>query len=155
MQRETYQHSQVYAVIWWLVPLTTLGGALLGYLSGDPDHPVGTAILLSMGALLMLVFGRLKVRLDDQSLRWHFGFLGWPRWKLPLSQIRQVAKCSVSGIGGSGIQRAGGHWVYSAGGSHGVQLWLKDGRQLRLGSDDHERLKAAIEHRLAAASGAA
>jgi hypothetical protein len=137
--------------MWWLLPLSTAAGALIGYVSGDPDHRTGAAILLGMGALLLLVFGRLKVQLDDEALSWHFGFLGWPRWKLPLSQIQRVEKCSVSGIGGSGIKRVAGHWVYSAGGSHGVQLWLNDGRQLRLGSDDHERLKSAIESRLGAA----
>jgi hypothetical protein len=148
MSLPIYQHSQVYRAIWLILPLTMGVSAALLYGSAEPDADVGIAILVLSALGILLLFGRLRVELDGSHLRWRFGWLGWPRWQLQLADIQAVSKCSLDDVPGSGIKRSRSGMVYSAGGNQGLRLSLSDGRSLRLGTPQAERLCALLQARI-------
>ncbi len=146
-----------------VVEISYVGG--LGFFVGAHwyafPNVVSGAVLLG-GALLVFLpamFGRLVIRVDDEAVTARFGFLGWPRQRVPLSHIeraRAVSYHPLRQFGGWGI-RAGKlegelTGVYSVRGNRGVLLELTEPRRVcivqakrfLLGSREPERLVAAI-----------
>lgn len=150
MATPVYRHAQTYRALWWIVPLSMLVGLL-----SQLYAPRGTGVwwpaalmVAGTGVATLLFLGRLVVQLDDRSLSWSYGFVGWPRWRVTLADIADVEKHRLTGIG-SGIRATRAGREYTAGTGHAVRLTLRDGRRIVLGSDDHERLAALIANRTA------
>jgi hypothetical protein len=118
--------------------------------------PAAIGLLL---VLLPLMFGRLVIAVDEESVTAVFGFLGWPSQRVPLSEIvraRAIDYRPILTFGGWGIrfgrlegERTG---VYSIRGTRGTLLELNTPRRVcsiqttrfLLGSQEPERLVAAI-----------
>lgn len=143
-----YRHVQLYTTLWLILPLAaavTLGVALV---SGPLD--LSNAALLSLPVLLLalLLLGRLVIELDGPHLRWHFGYVGWPRWQLALADIRQVERSQAPSMAGSGIKGSRQKRLYNVTiGGPALLLTLHDGRTVMLGTPEPERLAAFIEAR--------
>jgi hypothetical protein len=148
MRMPSYRHSQVLTVLWWLMPCVALASSLsiLGTHATGAGLPVALTVALQAG--LLLVFGRFTIELDNHEIEWHFGLLGWPRWRLPLSDIVSVEVARSSWREGWGIRRTREGMLYNAQGYGAVRIRKRDGSSLRLGTDEPERLKTFIEARL-------
>ncbi|MBP6336716.1 MAG: hypothetical protein KA375_03905 [Vitreoscilla sp.] len=148
MHMPAYSHSQSMKSLWLILSasalLISVTVALLP--EGSPVWPL--APILMVHAALLLVFGTLTIELDAQGIEWRFGFLGRPRWQLALDDIASVELTRISWLEGWGIRYTREGMLYNAHGLGAVRLRLKNGRNLRLGSDEPERLKAFIEGRL-------
>lgn len=144
----SYQHVQLFTSLWTLMPLTSVGVALVLWLTGDPQAQLGVGIVLATTTLALAVFGRLVVEVAADSVRWQFGWLGLPRWTLPLAQIERCEPgrgCTT----GAGIKGTRQHREYTAAlGSSAVRLVLRDGRSILIGTPEPDRLRAFIEARL-------
>lgn len=154
MSEVNYERTQWLRMLWWLLPLPV---AALGWywLSGAPSvypsNPVlGWVLAAVLPATGLVMLGTLTVRVDDRSLRWHFGFIGWPRWHLALSDIAAVEVARTHWFEGAGIRFTREGRLYKAAGKGAVRITLHNGSRLRLGSDEPERLAAFIAARLAA-----
>ena len=149
MAQPAYQRSQVLWLLWVVLPGTALlTWWLAGAVQAEPQVQLAVAAVAASELLVLAGLGRFVVRVDDHTLHWQFGYLGWPHWQLPLADIRAVEQARCTWVEGWGIRRTKEGMLYNARGSGAVRLTLKDGRRLRLGSDEPDRLAAIIAARL-------
>ena len=117
-------------------------------LGSKPAPPAVLAGVLVFFVLLYLWVFRLVVRVDGQSVRAEFGYLGRLNFRWTRDQIRScepVTYRPLRDFGGWGIRfGAGGKRCYSARGNRGVLLET-DKRQVTIGSQRPEELAAAIQ----------
>ncbi|MDE2275010.1 MAG: hypothetical protein KGK09_01820 [Burkholderiales bacterium] len=151
----TYERRQWLRLLWLALPLAALAlawrhlHATGGLGSPSPSRPLLAAALgLGVPGLVLLLLGCLTVQVDARALRWHFGFVGWPRWQVALADIAAIELTRTRWYEGTGIHRTREGWLYNAGPGGAVRIRLKSGRQLRLGSDEPERLAAFVTRRL-------
>lgn len=148
MHMPSYSHSQSMKSLWLIVTASALliSVTVARLPAGDPVWPLAP-ILLGHVALL-LVFGSLTIELDAHMIEWRFGLLGKPRWRMPLDNIASVELARTSWLEGWGIRHTREGMLYNAHGFGAIRLRLKNGRSLRLGSDEPEHLKTFLEARL-------
>lgn len=138
----------------WPVAIACLGGWLIAAvaISHAPHDalPLAMAFVSTLTVLVFAVFGSLLVELDARELRWQFGWLGVPHWRLPLSRIHAVEATRQRWWEGWGIRFSREGTLYSASGLDAVRIVFVDGRTVRLGSSDAQALVAAMRPRLGA-----
>lgn len=151
MRHAIYTRTQALQLLWAIsLPVTVGVGALLVAEKGAVGWP-GVALLLLVVAGVLLVLGHFTVEVGEGRVEWRFGMLGWPRWQVALDQVTRVEVTATTRLEGWGIQRTKSGMLYNAQGLGAVRLHLRDGRTLRLGSDEPERLAGFIAARLPAA----
>jgi hypothetical protein len=139
MPKEQYRHVQTgWAIIWVMIAAATL--LPLVALASGGSFPVA---LVGILLLPLAMFSTLTVVVDDTYLSFHFT-LGLIRKRIPLRQIRQFAPVSNPWYYGWGIHLYPGGALYNVSGSRAVEILLKGGRRLRLGTDEPERVCSAI-----------
>lgn len=124
------------------VAAAVLGALLL--VAGAGAVAVWVAGLLVATAL---VFATLTVAVDDRDLRFWFG-PGLIRKRIPLADVRSWRLVENSWLLGWGIRIYGRGVLYNVSGLHAVELSLRDGRQLRLGTDEPAAVAEALRERL-------
>lgn len=145
----SYERRQVLWLLWIVLPGTAaLTWWLAGAVQAEPRAQLAVAAVAASELLVLAGLGRFVVRVQGDTLHWRFGYLGWPHWQLPLADIRTVEQARCTWVEGWGIRRTKEGMLYNARGSGAVRLTLKDGRRLRLGSDEPDRLAAFIAARL-------
>jgi len=145
----TYQHRQ----IGWLNLMAAgivLVVALALLATGDRLEPSPLTLGLALGvpALLAGIFGSLRVEVDAKALRWRMGWLGWPRWELPLSEIVAVSADRQSWMEGWGVRWTLRGMLYSVSGLQTVRVVQRNGKALRIGTDDAQGLLQALQAHL-------
>ena len=93
--------------------------------------------------LIMSLFATLTVEIRDGFLRFRFG-LGLIRKKLKIAEIESCEVVRNPWYYGWGIHATGKGWVYNVSGFEAVEIFLSDGRRLRIGTDEPELLRKAI-----------
>jgi hypothetical protein len=144
-----YRHTQPYVMLWVVLLLSCGAGAAISWSAGGPGALQGVAFIVLSLVLGLLLLGRLVISVDNEAVRWHFGFMGWPGWHTPLKDIlgTEVAKANV--YFGSGIKGSMKHRQYNVvSGGPALRLQLMDGRQVTLGTPEPQRLQGFIEARL-------
>jgi hypothetical protein len=148
MTEAIYRHVQAFRFLWLSLPLMTLWAGKLVLDSGDPGARPALAIVGATSAALLLLLGRLVVELRGGVLRWHYGFVGWPRYQAALGEIVRLERVRTSPWQGAGIRGLGKHRLFNASlGGPALRLTMRDGRTMTLGTPDAERLAAFIEAR--------
>jgi hypothetical protein len=149
-----YRHVQAVQGLWFVLP-ASLGGTALGLRLAMPHESglVPAVILLAVGLGSLLVFGRLVIEVvgagSAAELRWRFGWLPWPRWRLPLAEVAAAESARSTWLEGWGIRSTREGALYNASGFAAVRLRLKNGKSIRLGTPEPERLRAFVQARLA------
>jgi hypothetical protein len=148
MSDPSYRSTQAMTLLWIMLPTATIASATGVFLGTPADLSRVAGMQLAVFSAILLVLGRLVIELDDEELRWSFGFVGWPRWRLPLRDIASVEVAESTWLEGWGIRRTRQGWLYNAWGRRCLRLVRHDGKVTRLGCADPERLRAYIEARL-------
>ncbi len=141
--------------MWLLFPILAGTGLFIlkihdSVATSGPSPSAGVVLASATCALIPLLLGRLVTELRGDSLRWHYGWLGWPRWRVELDDIVTVEPARSSWVEGWGIRTTGEGMLYNSSGTQAVRLTLRDGRRLRLGTRDPQRLAQLLRDRLAA-----
>lgn len=151
LRHPAYQHDE------WLWPVLLVapagmafGAGVLWTLEGAAAWPL-IVLMATLAAVVALLFGRLRIESDARTLRWQFGFLGWPGWQLALDDVIAVERAKARFSEGAGIRRTAEGPLYRALAPTVVRLHLRDGRRLRLGTPEPQRLIAFLEPRLGGA----
>lgn len=159
-----YFREVQFARQWWvtLLLVITTGATLYGLFQqlvlGRPwgNHPVSNeAFLLIEGALVAFVIWihliRLETRVEDDALVIRYTGL-WPTRRIPLwdiSQARAVTYNPLLSCGGWGVRWRGKGMVYNARGNRGVEIELRDGRNVLIGSQRPDELTETLQSRMA------
>ena len=140
-----YEHTQRGTTIL----VTFLAGALL-LLAMASILPARQGLLFTIIGVLGIcgfLFSSLTVRVTERTLRWEFGF-GLLRKEVPLAEIEGTEVTRTTFLQGWGIHYTDRGWLYNVSGFQAVVVSLKSGKTFLLGTDEPERLQAAIRHAL-------
>ena len=143
-----YRHRQTGVVILvafgMALVLNVLFIFLLPWEGGDEP---GRTVLLVTTVLLVVVtacFGSLTIRVADGRLSWQFG-PGPVRKSVPIGEVVEVRATRMSALAGWGIRWTPQGWLYNVSGLDAVEVTLRSGKRFFLGTDEPDRLIAAIQ----------
>ncbi len=140
----TYVHTQPGTVIRWSFAAALVAAAAAA-LAREWLPVVGTVALVT--CLGLALFHALTVEVDRQGVRLRFG-IGLIRKSIPLSGIRAAREVENRWWYGWGIRLTPHGWLWNVSGLKAVELELESGRRFRIGTDEPDRLHAAIESAL-------
>jgi hypothetical protein len=140
MTHRAYHHTQVGWTM--ILSLGGIGVLLLAVLHGSELPILGLVTAVLFGGLLLL-FGTLTVDIDQEHLGFCFG-IGLVRKRIALADIRHYEAVRTRWYHGWGIHLAGRGWLYNVSGLDAVELVLRNGKTLRIGTDEPDALVAAL-----------
>lgn len=139
---ETYRHRQ-----WGIVSIGVFLMAGAGVLIlNDFAFPLGAPLLgvvFGILTLTALVFSSMTIEVNESDVTWFFG-PGVLKKSLPLEEVGSCKKVKNPIWMGFGIHAFGTGWIYNVSGLLGVEIELKGGAFVRLGSDQPNYLCQAI-----------
>ncbi|WP_199528979.1 hypothetical protein [Pseudoalteromonas sp. bablab_jr010] len=100
-------------------------------------------IILSINLLVTLLFFSLTIVIDEQKLRWYFGF-GVIRKDVELSQIAETSAFKTKWYQGIGIRMLSDGWLYNASVGQAVKITLADGKNIYLGCKNVDALQQVL-----------
>lgn len=141
MSSERYRHIQFSRLIVIIVVAINAVGAAIAIASGV----LSAAIVFGVTALVLVpLYGWLTVTVDDTHVVVRFG-VGLIRKRFALGDVTATQPARLPWYYGTGIHRMRGGWLYKVGGPDAVQLDLAGGSRALVGTDEPERLIAAIQ----------
>lgn len=152
----TFVEMQLVKPLWLYLTLLIIiiGGNLIIRPVGDIYLLIPRMFLgLTFLVLFFLFFGMLTIRISATELTWSFGYLHYPRWRQPLSDIVQVELTKVNWLYGWGIRFTSEGRLYNAQGFSAVRITKRDGTKFRLGSADPQRLATFLQAHIVKPSG--
>lgn len=143
-----YAHTQKAGVPFYaILVLGIFVCVMMLFAVGVPPVPV--CILMPLVLLwAILLMSSLTVTMDDQFLRVRFG-PGVFFKKIPLSEIAATGPKYTTYIWGWGIRWYPVGWLYNVAGFQSVEVILKNGRKVRIGTDEPEKLAETIMNTIA------
>ncbi|MFH1435733.1 MAG: hypothetical protein ABIJ56_08470 [Pseudomonadota bacterium] len=144
MFREEYRHRQSGWVIIVAMALFYLILVPVQLAIGEYGFLTLLFLLPPIGVLL---FGWMTVVVDDHEVRFHMG-MGLVRKHFTHSDIRTFRKVRNSWILGWGIHGFPGGLLYNVSGFWAVELLLRSGKRVRIGTDEPDALCRAIEKKI-------
>ena len=145
-----YNHKQ----FGWVTFVGLLCGLLMClyvYNTSAPFAGMGKWIALSVCILIAVcipLFSWLTVTIDEKNIVVVFG-IGLIRKKIPLSNIKEAVVVKNKWWYGWGIRyvfKSG--LMYNVSGLHAVEVTFNTGKKFRIGTDEPEKLKEAIERKI-------
>jgi hypothetical protein len=144
---DTYRHTQRGTTI-----LTLLGiGMLIVVIALGTQAGVAPllAVLLVL-AVAAVLFGSLTIEIRDGMLTWSFG-PGLLHKRVRVADIQGWAVVQNPWWYGWGIRLTPNGWLYNVAGQNAVEITMKSGRRLRIGTDEPEQLSTALQRAVAEA----
>jgi hypothetical protein len=139
MGAQIYRHTQIGFLTLIVMLVAAVGIFALGARSPLP-------ITLSVAALLLIsgvLFSLLTVEVGDGELRFHFGPGFW-RKRFSLADVTSADVTRSSWWEGWGIRITPRGMLYNVSGMDAVEIKLRSGQRLRIGTDEPEALAEAI-----------
>ncbi|MFZ6687412.1 hypothetical protein ACO0K0_06655 [Undibacterium sp. SXout11W] len=156
MSHSVYKEKQYLKVLWITAPLLaaffiwqfTRGefSAFAVAMNGRGSWRFPAFFILAI--VIQLNFGMMKITVDEQNLRWQFGLLTLPMWKVTFNDIADIEIVDLRWYEGYGIRLTTSGMLYRASGSQALRVVRKNGKSFRLSSTDPQRLLSYIQPRL-------
>jgi hypothetical protein len=134
----TYSHTQHVPV-----PILGVAAAVGAFVALLTPGRLAKPAMVALVAGSTYTFRSLTVTVDDSNIELQFG--GWLTAKRIL--LSDVLECIITRTApwtGWGIHYTGEGWLYNVYGLDAVQLVLKDGGKIIIGTDEPSELAAAI-----------
>ncbi len=141
-----YEHVQVG---WVILSSLLLPVAILAMVASAVSSNVPLLVAAGFLVLLAALFGTLRVRVDASALSIRFG-IGIIRRRFALSDLRSFAEVENPWYYGWGIRLYPGGTLYNVSGLGAVELALRDGGRVRVGTDESAKLYLVLESILGA-----
>jgi hypothetical protein len=144
-----YEHSQSGRAI---VSVLVISGLIVMAVSGLVVAATGSLIglvgLVSVPILIVVgyLFGSMYVRVDDHLLSWQFGPGLWKK-TIALNEVVAIAPAQFTWWYGYGIRATPKGWLYRVSGDDAVGVTLRSGKTVFIGTDEPDRLVAALQRR--------
>ena len=156
MAYPVYQEKQWSTALWIIYSISLVSLSQLDWYAGwrgrAPEALFSDArlmIVIALALLPLLLFGRPTTSIDETHLRWHFGFLPFPAWKIPFTDMAAVEAGQCTLLEGRGIRMTRSGMLYNACGKLTINIRTKNGKLVRLGTADPQRLLAYLQPRIA------
>jgi hypothetical protein len=146
IESATYRHTQTGSMILILLVAALVGVFVAVVAMGIPE----TIILAVTVAVLLLVgwlFGSLTVTIERGAINWWFGPGFWKN-SVAIDEIEICEPVRNRWWWGWGIRYYGKGWLYNVSGMDAVEIRLKSGQHIRIGTSEPEMLVGAIRHHL-------
>ncbi len=140
---QTYQHKQWGYVTLGAIPLVMMLVLALGQVLGELAAPA-IGILFGLLTLVGIGFSSMTIEVNESEINWYFG-PGLFKKSLALEEVGSCKKVRNPLWMGFGIHAYGTGWIYNVSGLLGVEIELKGGAFIRLGTDEPNYLLQAIE----------
>jgi len=101
-------------------------------------------IILSINLLVTLLFFSLTIVIDEQKLRWYYGF-GIISKDVELSQIVETSAYKTKWYQGIGIRMLSDGWLYNASVGQAIKITLADRKNIYLGCKNVDALQQALK----------
>lgn len=140
-----YEHTQ-YGYTGILTSVLMIGVTWFSFPETIEESAWAGALLAMFVAGIVAItfwFSRLTVAVADGEVSATFG-LGRPHRAIPLSSVVGAKQVRNSWIQGWGVRSVSDGWMYNVWGLDAVELQLDTGKVFRIGTDDGDRLHAAI-----------
>lgn len=144
-----YQHTQ-RGGLWFyfaVVLFSTLYAILIveafnGHLQNDDK--IALAVIPLVGGYIILMLSGLTVTINDEFIRIQFGpGVFWKTYAL--NKIADCRPVRNSWCWGWGIRWYIRGWLYNISGLDAVEITFKDGKKVRIGTDQPQQLAEAIK----------
>lgn len=160
MQRAYFNETQRFRQ-WWIyaIILVSLGSWFYGLIASihasaaentAPDLVLIITGVVPLGLVFLLIFLKLETRLRNEGIYIRFKPLQWKEKKIGKDEIKsfEVRKYrALIEYGGWGIRHGGKKYgkAYNVRGNQGLQLILKNGKKLLIGTQKPHEIKKAME----------
>ncbi|NNC74853.1 MAG: hypothetical protein HKN93_05000 [Acidimicrobiia bacterium] len=143
-----YEKTQIAPpVIPVIVGLMLVLVAGVGIISGEWPALVVAVVMAVILVPIAIVFSRLTVTVDDSVAKAAFGF-GWPRTSVTLGDVGSARIVRNKWWYGFGIRWYPGGILWNVWGLDAVEFEMREGRNVRLGTDDADQLIASLAGRV-------
>jgi hypothetical protein len=151
-----YEHMQKgNPLFYWGIPFSSIIPGLMPFviIKTTPDASNSIFILaltLSLWSIVPVLIwagfflSRLTVWIDLEFVHIRFGSGAWKK-KFPLREITTCQPIKTQCLDGIGIHWVGSGWLYNIAAGDAVELTFRNGKKARIGTDQPEKLAAAIE----------
>jgi hypothetical protein len=119
-------------------------GLLIGM---TPPGMIMRLALLGILGTVAATFHSLTVEVDDSEVRLIFG-QGLFKKSFPLVEVQAAETTKTKPIQGWGIHYVGNGWLFNLYGLDAVELTLRDGKRVLIGTDEPHALANAIKENL-------
>jgi len=138
----SYRHTQ----IGWVTLLVVVAMGIFIYLA-TTSEPDLTPKLPYLILVIPLFFSTLTTEVENRQLTVFFG-PGIIRRTIDLGEVREVRVVQNSWLSGWGIRWTGTGWMWNVSGLQAIELEYKEGERFRIGTDEPEKLAAAVRQHL-------
>jgi len=130
------------------VLLLVMGGVICftSLIAMSTNSGVAWSLIILLAGVSFL-FHSLNIRVNDQVIQWSFGPGFWKK-SISLGAINSVKLIASPWYNGLGIRLISSGWLYIVSGTTAVELELKNGSKISLGTNDPENLINAIRSHL-------
>ena len=120
--------------------------SIISIISATLTHQTApfAALMVILGAALMgYLFSSLTIESNGDTLKWWYSARFWRR-EIRLTDVQSVAICRTPLWYGWGIRKIARGWLYNVSGRDAVELTMRDGRRIVLGTDRPQQLAAVL-----------
>jgi transcriptional regulator with XRE-family HTH domain len=139
---QAYKHKQWGFATLIIMPLIAV--VIMGINDVVSLPAAGIGALFGTLTLVAITFSSMTIEVNESEINWYFG-PGLFKKSLPLEEVGQCKKVKNPLWMGLGIHAYGTGWIYNISGLLGVEIELKGGAFIRLGTDQPNYLIQAIE----------
>ncbi|MES2675144.1 MAG: helix-turn-helix transcriptional regulator [Pseudomonadota bacterium] len=140
---QAYKHKQWGIVTLTSIPLIAISLLLINQLV-IPVPATGMGILFGLLTIVAVAFSSMTIEVNESEINWYFG-PGVFKNSLALEEVGRCQKVRNPVWMGFGIHCYGTGRIYNVSGLLGVEVELKGGSFIRLGTDQPNYLVQAIE----------
>lgn len=139
-----YQNKQMATAL-----LLVMGAVILLvlFMAVDKNNGVIWSVIIFIG-LVSFLFHSLNIKVTGNEINWSFGPGFWQK-SVKLATVKSVSVIKTKWYYGLGIRYLPSGWLYTVSGTTAIQLELKDGSKVNLGTNDPDNLVKAIKSQLA------
>lgn len=139
-----YKHTQIGYFF-----LTVYGAVLLILISLFifTDYSLLTMVGLIIMLIALGIFASMTVKISAQKMKIQLG-LGAIRKHIPIKDIETYRVVTHPWYYGWGIRYTPRGWIYRVSGNSGIELQMKSGKLYQVGTDESQKLAAALNQAL-------
>lgn len=139
-----YEHTQPGTLTRIVLGLVVFASGSVAIVDRSPDSAVVFVSVALVTVVVLAAFHALTIRVSYNEIQIIFG-MGLPRKTFLIQDIVSTSIVRNHWYHGWGIRYFGGGWLYNVSGFDAVELELANGRKARLGTDEPQELRTAIE----------